>query len=144
MSVTLSSLPGKFKCSLFFFCLDIITPNSGLTRPNNTISIYLYIYILSSTDRLFRSIRTHQCGETCQIPEARIETWMTVTPIQDSITRLRRNQPKRRKFKRLCIIYVLLRYIRLTATESSIHLKSLALRWWQPLLPSLERSTPQG
>ena len=24
--------------------------------------IYIYIYILSSTDRLFRSIRTLQCG----------------------------------------------------------------------------------
>ena len=47
MSVTLSSLPGKFKCSLLnFFCPDGITPNSGLTGPNNTyIYIYIYIYI---------------------------------------------------------------------------------------------------
>ena len=56
MSVTLSSLPGKFKCSLFF-CLGGITPNYSLTGPNNTIYIYIYIYIyvyiyiLSSTDR---------------------------------------------------------------------------------------------
>ena len=44
MSVTLSSLPGKFKCSLLkvFFCPDGITPNSGLTGPNNT---YVYIYV---------------------------------------------------------------------------------------------------
>ena len=54
MSVTLSSLPGKFKCSLlnvffFFFCLDGITPNSGLTGPNNIYTyIYTYIYILVS------------------------------------------------------------------------------------------------
>ena len=32
MSVTLSSLPEKFKCS----CSDGITPNFGLTGPNNT------------------------------------------------------------------------------------------------------------
>ena len=38
MSVTLNSLPGKFKCSLLnvFFCPDGITLNSGLTGPNNT------------------------------------------------------------------------------------------------------------
>ena len=43
MSVILSSLPGKFKCSLLngVFCPDGITPNSGLTEPNNT---YIYIY----------------------------------------------------------------------------------------------------
>ena len=47
MSVTLSSLPGQFKCSLLndFFCLDGITPNSGLTGSNNTY-IYIYIYII--------------------------------------------------------------------------------------------------
>ena len=47
MSVTLSSLPGKFKCSLLnvFFCPDGITPNSGLTGPNHTY-IYIYIYIV--------------------------------------------------------------------------------------------------
>ena len=43
MSVTLSSLPGKFKCSLLnvFFCPDGITPNSGLTGLNNTLYIYI-------------------------------------------------------------------------------------------------------
>ena len=46
MSVTLSTLPGKFKCSLNdFFCPDGINPNFGLTGPNNTIYIYIYIYI---------------------------------------------------------------------------------------------------
>ena len=48
MSITLSSLPGKFKCSLLnaFFYPDGITPNSGLTGQNNTyIYIYIYIYI---------------------------------------------------------------------------------------------------
>ena len=30
----------------FFFCPDGITPNSGLTGPNNT-PIYIYIYIYS-------------------------------------------------------------------------------------------------
>ena len=38
----------KFKCSLLsvflFFCPGRITPNSGLTGPNNTY-IYIYIYI---------------------------------------------------------------------------------------------------
>ena len=69
MLVTLSSLPGKFKCSLLnsFFRPDGITPNSGLTRPNNThtqththihththththtyIYIYIYIYIINT------------------------------------------------------------------------------------------------
>ena len=52
MSVTLSSLPGKSKCSLFsvFFGPDGITLNSGLTGPNNTC---IYIYILSSIDTVW-------------------------------------------------------------------------------------------
>ena len=37
----------------------------------------------------------------------------------------RGNQRKRCSFKRLCITFVLFTYIRLTATESSIHLKAL-------------------
>ena len=39
---------------------------------------------------------------------------------------------------------LLFTYIRLTATESSIHSKSLASGEWQPLLPLLESSNPQG
>ena len=51
MSVTLSSLPGKFKCSLLnVFCPEGISPNSGLTRPNN-IYIYIYIYIERERER---------------------------------------------------------------------------------------------
>ena len=45
----MSSLPGKLKCSAFewFSCPEGITPNSGLTGPNNTyIYIYIYIYIV--------------------------------------------------------------------------------------------------
>ena len=33
--------------------------------------VYIYIYILSSTDRLFRSIRTLQCGQTRRT----LESW---------------------------------------------------------------------
>ena len=43
----MSSLPGKFKCSAleWFSRPEGITPNSGLTGPNNTyIYIYTYIY----------------------------------------------------------------------------------------------------
>ena len=40
----------------------------------------------------------------------------------------RGNQRKQMKFKRLCITFVLFTYISLTAIESSIQLKSLALR----------------
>ena len=44
----MSSPPGKFKCSApeWFSCPEGITPNSGLTGPNNT-PIYIYIYIYS-------------------------------------------------------------------------------------------------
>ena len=28
----------------WFSCPDGITPNSGLTEPNNTLSLYIYIY----------------------------------------------------------------------------------------------------
>ena len=38
--------------------------------------IYIYIYILSYTDRLFRSIRTLQCGLTRRTLEAGIETYI--------------------------------------------------------------------
>ena len=40
----MSSLPRKFKCSAleWFSCPEGITPNSGLTGPNNTIYIYIY------------------------------------------------------------------------------------------------------
>ena len=39
--------PGKFKCSApeWFSSPEGITPNSGLTGPNNSIYIYIYIYI---------------------------------------------------------------------------------------------------
>ena len=39
-------------------------------------------------------------------------------------------------------LFVLSTYIRLTASENSIHLKSLALREWKPLIPFFESSTP--
>ena len=35
----------KYNFLNVFFCPDGITPNSGLTGPNNTIYIYIYIYI---------------------------------------------------------------------------------------------------
>ena len=40
-------------------------------------------------------------------------------------------------------LFVLFTYICLTATESSLQSKSLALCKWQPLLPLLESSTPR-
>ena len=45
LKITLSSPSGKFKCSApeWFSCPEGITPNSGLTGPNNTY-IYIYIY----------------------------------------------------------------------------------------------------
>ena len=53
MSVTLSSLPGKFKCSLLnvFFCPGGITPNYGLTGPNNIyINLGLCKHIVNGTE----------------------------------------------------------------------------------------------
>ena len=44
----------------------------------------------------------------------------------------------------LFVLFFLFTYIRLTATESLTHSKSLALHKWQPLLLSPESSTPQG
>ena len=45
--ITLSSPPGKFKCSAheWFSCPEGIIPNSGLTGPKIPIYIYIYIYI---------------------------------------------------------------------------------------------------
>ena len=34
-----------FTVEYFFFCPDGITPNSGLTGPNNSTNLYIYIYI---------------------------------------------------------------------------------------------------
>ena len=62
-----------------------------------------YVYILSSTDRRFRSIRTLHKGS---IPEAEIEAWLTRTPSQDSTAQPQGNQCKRRKFKHLCFVYI--------------------------------------
>ena len=50
----------------------------------------------------------------------------------------------KKNFTHLCIIFALFTYVRQTATNTSIHLKSLALRKWQPLLPLLENSTARG
>ena len=44
----------------------------------NLLELYIYIYILSSRDRLFRSIRTLQCGLTRRTLEAGIETHPTL------------------------------------------------------------------
>ena len=57
MSVTLSSLQGKFKCLLLnvFFFPDGITPNSSLTGPNNTyIYIYIYLYIFKTVFKFYK------------------------------------------------------------------------------------------
>ena len=40
--------------------------------------VCIYIYILSSTDRLFSCITTHQSGETHKILQAGIETLVTL------------------------------------------------------------------
>ena len=47
---TLSSLPGKFKCSAleWFSCPEGITPNSGLTGPNNTVCKNVCMYVCMS------------------------------------------------------------------------------------------------
>ena len=39
------------------------------------------MYILSSTDRLFRSIRTLQCGEASRTLEAGIENHLSLRPL---------------------------------------------------------------
>ena len=58
MSVTLISLPGKYKCSLLkdFFYPSGITPNSCITGSNNT---YIYIYIYIYTRAYIFYLRAH-------------------------------------------------------------------------------------
>ena len=65
MSVTLSSLPGKFKCSLLNgFCPDGITPNSGLTGLNN---IYIYIFLRRNIyKKLLQQMLSLPCCENIQ------------------------------------------------------------------------------
>ena len=41
--------------------------------------IYIYVCILSSTDRLFRCITTLQCGQTHRMLHAGIETGLTLS-----------------------------------------------------------------
>ena len=79
MSVTLSSLPGKFKCSLLncFFCPDGITPNSGLTGANN---IYIIIIIIMS-----RRLRGYPWPSLAispyhSSPPAGLQGWLKKTP----------------------------------------------------------------
>ena len=87
--------------------------------------VYIYIYIYIVIHRQTVSLY-HNSSVWLDTLAAEIETWLTQMPIQDSTTQPRGNQHKWRKFKRLCITFVLFTYICLTATESSIHLKSLA------------------
>ena len=45
--------------------------------------IYIYIYIQSATDRLFHCITTLQCGQTCKMLQAKIETYLTLCQADD-------------------------------------------------------------
>ena len=91
------------------------------------IYIYIYIYSHPQTDYLVVS-QLFSVARHARFSKAGTEIRLTHTPIQDSTTQPRGNQHKRRNFKHLCITFVLFTYIRLTATESSIHSKGLALR----------------
>ena len=64
----MSSLPGKFKCSALesFSCPEGITPNSGLTGPNNTY-IYIYMYIYCEAYSSFEGVSTDHRIVTAKI-----------------------------------------------------------------------------
>ena len=56
-----------------FFCPDGITPNSGLTGPNNTmyVCMYVYIYISINISMMYKHLtqqkqRQHKLIYTCK------------------------------------------------------------------------------
>ena len=55
----------------------------------------IYIYILSSTDRLFRCITTHQCGYTRKMLQTRIKTRLTLR-LSDILQRSYRKSQRNR------------------------------------------------
>ena len=93
------------------------------------IYIYIYIYIVRQTVPFYQNSSVCLVSLDSRSWDQNLADWRQskVLPLSHE-----GNQRKQRKFKRLCITFVLFTYIRLTATGSSIHLKSLALhflRW---------------
>ena len=96
----------------------------------------IYIYILSSTDRLFRSIRTLQCGQIHWTLEAGIETHPTLRQTKSQTARptsvplffLKVFMQQQRQF-----VYIFIPY---RLPEGSILSKSFALRERRPKVHS--------
>ena len=75
-----------------------------------------YIDILSSTDRLFRCITTHQCGKTREMLQAGVETRLILR--QSDILQMQSHQQpqcKRRNFTHVFFQYIYI-YIYITVT----------------------------
>ena len=101
------------------------------------------MYILSSTERLFRCIITLRCGLTRETLKTWIEThqkftsgwWHTPKPS----LQLHINS----EINAYVLTFVLFKNIlHDRIPKCSIHKKSFALREWQPLIPSPKCSTP--
>ena len=103
--------------------------NTASTFTHTHTHIYIYIYI-SHPSQLFRVARHARFLKLGSKPSSHI-------------CQPRFNCAATRKLSvnegilNTYVSFVLFTYIHLTATESSIHLKSLVLHKWQPLLPLL-------
>ena len=73
MATNLGEGNSVFKLAELYLKINLVASCSCWGAEN----IYIYIYILSSTDRLFRCIITLQCGYTRRTLEAGIETRKT-------------------------------------------------------------------
>ena len=107
------------------------------------VSLYIHqIDILSSTDKLFRCISIHPCGETHEMILDGIETRLTLREPDNIPHRHKQSQRKRMNFNAYFLIFPLFTFT-LTATGMLCSLEDLYK--WQALIPSWKFLTlPKG
>ena len=112
---------------------------------NQGLLMYVYIYIYShpQTDCFIASQLFHVARQNRFSKLGLKPSWLKCQS-KILLHSYKETSVSKRIFKHKYITFVLFTYILITATESSIHSKSLALRKWQSLLPSLESSTRLG
>ena len=80
-----------FKISLYIYFKDMSPSNS-----DDLVSPIIYIYIYIVIHRLFRWITTLQCGQTHEIRQAGVETWITLRQ-SNILSQSRRHFQRKRK-----------------------------------------------
>ena len=95
----------------------------------------IYIYMLSSTDRLFRCIITLQCSQTRDTLQAGIETRLNLRQADDILLSQACDLTSDWEFNTYVLTFVCFHF---ALSDTRVLDSCFVLREWQPLIPSLK------